>query len=40
VQQSSRTAIIVFRFDKTDQAIELLGQKGIRIIPGSELYNL
>jgi len=40
VQQSSRTAIIVFRFDKTDQAIELLGQKGIRIIPGSELYAL
>lgn len=40
VQQSSKTAIIVFRFDKTDQAIELLGQKGIKIIPGSTLYNL
>jgi hypothetical protein len=40
VQQSSKTAIIVFRFDKTDQAIELLGNKGFRIIPGSELYNL
>jgi len=40
VQQSSKTAIIVFRFDKTDQAIELLGQKGITVIPGSVLYNL
>ena len=40
VQQSSRTAIIVFRFDKTDQAIELLGQKGIKVIPGEVLYNL
>ncbi|MFZ5428014.1 MAG: ACT domain-containing protein [Thermodesulfobacteriota bacterium] len=40
VQQSSKTAIIVFRFDKTDQAIELLGQKGIKIIPGDVLYNL
>lgn len=40
VQQSSKTAIIVFRFDKTDQAIELLGQKGIKIIPGEKLYNL
>jgi len=40
VQQSSKTAIIVFRFDKTDQAIELLGKKGITVIPGSVLYNL
>lgn len=40
VQQSSKTAIIVFRFDKTDQAIELFGQKGIKVIPGDVLYNL
>jgi hypothetical protein len=40
VQQSSKTAIIVFRFDKTDQAIELLGKKGITVIPGETLYNL
>ena len=40
VQQSSKTAIIVFRFDKTDQAIELLGQNKIKIIPGETLYNL
>lgn len=40
VQQSSKTAIIVFRFDKTDQAIELLGKNGIKVIPGDVLYNL
>lgn len=40
VQQSAKTAIIVFRFDKTDQAIELFGQKGIKVIPGDVLYNL
>ena len=40
VQQSSKTAIIVFRFDKTDQAIELLQQKGLHIIPGDTLYTL
>jgi len=40
VQQSSKTAIIVFRFDKTDQAIELLGLNGIKVIPGETLYNL
>jgi len=40
VQQSSKTAIIVFRFDKTDQAIELFGKKGIKVIPGDVLYNL
>ncbi len=40
VQQSSNTAIIVFRFDKTDQAIELLLKKGITVIEGQTLYNL
>lgn len=40
VQQSSQTAIIVFRFDKTDQAIELLAKHQLRVIPGETLYNL
>ena len=40
VQQSSKTAIIVFRFDKTDQAIELLGHNKIKIIAGETLYTL
>lgn len=40
VQQSAKTAIIVFRFDKTDQAIELLCKEGLKIIHGETLYNL
>ncbi|MFW5837621.1 MAG: ACT domain-containing protein [Desulfovibrionaceae bacterium] len=40
VQQSGANAIIIFRFDRTDQAIELLQEKGIKTIPGSTLYNL
>ena len=40
VQQSGRNAVLIFRFDKTDKAIELLKANGIRIVPGEELYNL
>jgi hypothetical protein len=40
VQQSGANAIIIFRFDRTDQAIELLQEKDVNIIPGSTLYNL
>ena len=40
VQEPKQTATIIFRFDKTDQAIELLQQKNITIIPGERLYNM
>lgn len=40
VQQSGANAILIFRFDRTDQAIELLQKSDIRIIPGNELYNI
>jgi hypothetical protein len=40
VQQSGRNAVLIFRFDKTDQAIEILKENDIRIVPGDELYNL
>ena len=40
VQQSGKNAVLIFRFDRTDQAIEILQQNGIRIIPGKELYNI
>jgi hypothetical protein len=40
VQQSNQAATIIFRFDRTDQAIEVLKQNGITIIPGEKLYNL
>jgi hypothetical protein len=40
VQQSGMNAVMIFRFDRTDQAIEILMKNNIRIIPGDELYNL
>lgn len=40
VQQSGKNAVLIFRFDRTDQAIEILQKNTITIIPGSDLYNL
>jgi hypothetical protein len=40
VQQTGKNAVLIFRFDRTDQAIEILRQNNIRIIPGEELYSL
>ena len=40
VHQCERSAVIIFRFDRTDQAIELLQKNNITIIPGEKLYNI
>jgi len=40
VQQSGSHAVIIFRFDRTDQAIELLQQHGINMVPGDTLYKM
>lgn len=40
VQQTGKDAVMIFRFDRTDQAVEILQTNKIRIIPGDELYNL
>lgn len=40
VQQSGSHAIIIFRFDRTDQAIELLKKNGINMVPGDTLYKM
>ena len=40
VQQSGDNAVIIFSFDRTDQAVELLQKKGVPIIPGETLYTL
>ncbi len=40
VQQTGKNAVLIFRFDRTDQAIEILQKNNLRIIPGDELYNL
>ncbi len=40
VQQSGMNAVMIFRFDRTDQAIEILGKGGLKIIPGEVLYTM
>jgi hypothetical protein len=40
VQQSGKNAILIFRFDRTDQAIEILQKKGFTIVPGKEIYSI
>lgn len=40
VNQSGAHAIIIFRFDRTDQAIELLQKNNIAIVPGDKLYKM
>ncbi|WP_319544136.1 ACT domain-containing protein [uncultured Pseudodesulfovibrio sp.] len=40
VQQSGDSAVLIFRFDRTDQGIELLQKNNITIIPGDKLYAM
>ncbi|BDQ32506.1 ACT domain-containing protein [Pseudodesulfovibrio portus] len=40
VQQSGNSAVLIFRFDRTDQGIELLQKNGITTIPGDKLYSM
>ena len=40
VGTSGENAIVIFRIEKTDQAIPILQQKGVRILTGDELHSL
>ena len=40
VQQSGDSAVLIFRFDRTEQGIELLQKNDINIIPGDKLYGM
>ena len=40
VQRSLENAIVIFRFDELDRAIQALTAAGIRILRGEELYAL
>ncbi|WP_027722628.1 ACT domain-containing protein [Maridesulfovibrio zosterae] len=40
VQQSGSNAVIIFRFDRTDQAIEMLAENNIKTIPSEELCKV
>lgn len=40
VQQSGDSAVLIFRFDRTEQGIEALQKNGITILSGEQLYAL
>jgi hypothetical protein len=40
VQQSGLNAVMIFRFDRTDQAIEILHSRGVKVLTGEELYHI
>lgn len=40
VERNAGNAVIIFRFDETDSAIEVLQAKGISILSGDKLYSL
>jgi len=40
VQHSGKNAVIIFRFDNLEKAIELLQKQGVRIYTGEEVYRL
>ena len=40
VQRSGANAILIFRFDEPDQAIQALTKAGIRVLKGQEVYAL
>jgi len=40
VQQSGNNAVMIFRFDNTDEALKLLTASGLTVIEGKRLYTL
>jgi len=40
VQQSGDNAVMIFRFDDIDHAVEILQQNGVTVINGSRVYTL
>lgn len=40
VEKSGDDAVVIFRFDDPEQAVELLQQSGVRILPEDKVYSL
>jgi hypothetical protein len=40
VQQSGNNAVMIFRFDNTDDALEVIQAQGLRVIDGQTLYSM
>jgi len=40
VERSGENALIIFRFDRTEEAIEVLQTNGFTVVPGERVYSL
>ena len=40
VERSGENAVIIFRFDAPDRAIEILTKSGFTVLPGDKVYSL
>jgi hypothetical protein len=40
VERSGEHAVIIFRFDAPDKAIDVLQKNGLNVLPGAKLYGL
>ncbi|MBA4423369.1 MAG: amino acid-binding protein, partial [Syntrophus sp. (in: bacteria)] len=40
VERSGQNAVIIFRFDAPDAAIDVLQKNGLTVLPGAKLYGL
>jgi hypothetical protein len=40
VERSGQNAVMIFRFDSTDAAIEVLLKNGITVLPGEKVYSI
>ena len=40
VERSGENAVMIFRFDAPDRAIDVLEQNGMKVLPGAKLYGL
>lgn len=40
VERSSGNAVLIFKFEDLDKAIDLLSSHGVRVIPGERVYSL
>ncbi len=40
VEKSGQNAVMIFRFDSTDAAIEVLLKNGVTILPGEKVYTI
>jgi hypothetical protein len=40
IERSGQNAVIIFRFDQVEQAIDVLLKNGVTVLPGEKVYSL